>query len=580
LLHLGRLDLSAEEQKTLSLIIDRQVKGHTRSVRFSDKLEQLAEQIYLKYIHTLDLVDKTGNDATEANSKLCLYRESMDFSHYRSVGAELLALHFWKSLNLDRILQECSFTEKEIELSKIAILGRLLSPGSERQTLHWFNEESSLSEFLRIIKPSLKKDALYRIADRILEQKQGIERRLRDNLKSLHSLADQVYLYDLTNTYFEGNKRQSLICKRGKSKEKRDDCPLVTLALVVDQNGFPVYSRIYSGSQSEPKTLKDILKEIFEDKEDLIERLVQPSVIMDRGIATKENIAYLQEKQYTYFVIERRDAVQDFKAEFHTLSGFEETIDNTNSKLYLKKVSLPNLSRVLVYSEAKALKERGMTSKREQHFLEEAEQLLGSHKKGYIKDRDKIQVRIGRLKEKYGSTASQYDFKVVTGPEQTGQVVLLELIDQGRKSSKSEFPGCYVIETNSCELNAKQIWSFYMKQSEVEAAFRCMKTELGTRPVHHKTDERIEAHLFYSVLAYAILKSITYKLSQQDCHISWTSIKRYLKSHMRSTMICTDDSGYRVHIRQTGLPEEKAAKIYKLLNMTIYKNQITTKHRV
>ncbi|MDP3114175.1 MAG: IS1634 family transposase, partial [Candidatus Cloacimonadaceae bacterium] len=230
----------------------------------------------------------------EQDTEFSIFRESMDFSYYRSVGAELLTLHFWKTLKLDQILQECSFSEKEIELAKIVILGRLLSPGSERQTLKWFNEESSLSEFLRIVKPGLKKDVLYRIADRILEQKPGIERRLRDNLKSLHSLIDQVYLYDLTNTYFESSKRNSEICKRGKSKEKRDDCPLVTLALVVDQNGFPVYSRIYSGNQSEPKTLKDILHEIYDDKEDLLDRLARPSVIMDRGIATKENLAYLR----------------------------------------------------------------------------------------------------------------------------------------------------------------------------------------------------------------------------------------------------------------------------------------------
>ena len=577
MLHLGRLEISTEEQKILSRIIDRKVKGQPRIVRFSDRIEQLAEQIYLKYLSS------QGADQSrepEQDSEFRFHRENLETSFFRSVGAELLTLHFWKSLKLDRILRECFFSEKEIELAKIVILGRLLSPGSERHTLNWFNEHSSLSEFLRIIKPGLKKDALYRIADRILENKTLIEVRMRQNLKGLHSLADQVYLYDLTNTYFEGNKRNSKLCKRGKSKDKRNDCPLVTLALVVDQNGFPVYSRIYSGNQSEPETLKDVLREIYEDKVDLLERLAKPSIIMDRGIATKQNIAYLREMGYTYFVIERRNAVKDYKEEFRTLSGFEEILDNKKSKLYLKKITESKLARVLVYSEAKALKERGITGKREQHFLEEAGQLIKSNQKGNIKDVEKILIRIGRLREKYGSTASGYEFKLNKNPDQPKCVAAIELNDLTRKSAKSEFPGCYVIETNNSDLNAKQIWSFYMKLSEVEAAFRDMKTELGTRPIHHRKDDRVEAHLFYSVLAYAILKSITYILGEQDCHKCWSSIKSDIREHMRSTTMFIDSRGYRVHIRQTGTPEEKAAKIYDLLKVKIFKHQFVSKHQV
>lgn len=577
LLHLGRLDITTDEQKTLSMIIDRRVKGYTHSIRFSDKIEQLAEQIYMKYISSLD---KPGRDEQEPETVTGPFMESIDLSFFRSVGAELLGLHFWKLLKFDSILRKCNFSAKEIELAKIVILGRLISPGSERHTLQWFNEHSSLSEFFRIVKPGLKKDALYRIADKILEEKPEIERSLRNNLKKLHSLVDQVYLYDLTNTYFEGSKLKSELCKRGKSKEKRSDCPLVTLALVVDQNGFPVFSKIYSGNQSEPKTLKDILEKVYEDQDDLIDRLTLPSVIMDRGIATKDNIEYLREKKYTYFVIERRNAVNDFKDEFHSLSGFEESLDSNNSKLYMKKVSQPDLSKVLVYSEAKAFKERGITGRREQNFMEEAEKLISSCKKGYIKDRDKIMLRIGGLKEKYGSTASQYEFKLEANPLREGHVKSIELIDIRRKPSKSEFPGCYVIETNNNDLSAKQIWNFYMKLSEVESAFRSMKTELGTRPVYHKTDDRIEAHIFYSVLAYSILKSITHQLNQQDCHASWISIKKQIKTHMRATLMFNDASGYRIHVRQTGLPEGKADKIYKMLKIKVFKNQLITKHRV
>lgn len=189
-------------------------------------------------------------------------------------------------------------------------------------------------------------------------------------------------------------------------------------------------------------------------------------------------------------------------------------------------------------------------------------------------------IKIERIMENYSSIAGQYEFKLEPDLLQEGKVASIKLDDNKRKSCKSEFPGCYVIETNNCDLSAKQIWDFYMKLSEVEAAFRAMKSELGTRPIFHRTDSRIEAHLFYSVLAYAILKSIVYKLNQSNYHASWTTIKKRVKTHMRATMIFNDSKSFRIHIRQTGLPEEKAAQIYTLLNVKVFKNQVISKQRV
>ncbi|MDP2172760.1 MAG: IS1634 family transposase [Candidatus Cloacimonadaceae bacterium] len=357
------------------MIVDRMIKGQPRQGRFSDKIEQLAEHIYFKYMQALGKAS-SHIPSEEAAGELRALKESLEIGFFRSVGAELLALHYWKALKFHRILLDCGFSKRQIELAQVAILGRLLSPGSECHTARWFNKQSSLQEFCAELKDGINKDSLYRIGDLILEHKSEIETSLRCNLKQFHSLVDRVYLYDLTNTYFEGNKLNSELCKRGKSKEKRDDCPLVTLALVVDQDGFPVFSRIYAGNQSEPKTLQEVMDEVRNNQEDLIDRLAQPMVVMDRGIATKDNIAWLKEQGYTYFVIERRSAVNDFREEFMSMEGFVESRDRQNGKLYLKKASENDLTRILVYSEAKALKERGMVSLRERKFLEEAEHLI------------------------------------------------------------------------------------------------------------------------------------------------------------------------------------------------------------
>lgn len=579
LLHIGPLDISEEERKILSMLIDHQVKGLPRQGRFSDKIEQLAEQIYFKYMRALGKTP-LPTSPEETAGELRVLKESMEIGFFRSVGAELLALHYWRALKFNRILWDCGFCKRQIELAQVAILGRLLSPGSECHTTRWFNQQSSLREFCTELRDDISKDSLYRIGDQILEYKSEIETKLRSNLKQLHSLVDRVYLYDLTNTYFEGNKLNSKLCKRGKSKEKRNDCPLVTLALVVDQDGFPVFSRIYAGNQSEPKTLKEVMEEVRDHQEDLIDRLAYPMVVMDRGIATKENIAWLSEEGYTYFVIERRNAVNDFRKEFSNLEGFTESQDKKKGKLYLKKATDNNLTRILVYSEAKALKERGMVSLRERKFLTEAEHLISINKSRYLLDAQKILIRIGRLKERYGAIAGRYDFCLYRDNDNPQQVNHIELVDLNRKSTKAEFPGCYVIETNSVGLSSEEIWGFYMKLNEVESAFRCLKTDLGTRPIHHQNDTRVEAHLFYSVLAYSILKSILKKLADQDIHMSWTRIKQILSTHMRATIMYTDPEGYRIHIRQTGQPEDAAKKLFSLLKVKVSKNQIIRKVKV
>ena len=107
-----------------------------------------------------------------------------------------------------------------------------------------------------------------------------------------------------------------------------------------------------------------------------------------------------------------------------------------------------------------------------------------------------------------------------------------------------------------------------------------MKTELGTKLIYHQKDGRIEAHLFYSVLTYAILKSITYKLALKDVHISWQGIKQIQKTHMRSDTMFTTTSGYRVQIRQTAQPEEEARNIYSLLNIRVHKDSVSQKIRL
>ncbi|MDO9139385.1 MAG: IS1634 family transposase, partial [Methylobacter sp.] len=447
ILYLGSLDISRDEQKIISSLLNHRIAGLGRVARFSDKIEELAEQIYLKYMRT---VSEKQEDEPEQSAlgRICFTRESVEMGQYRSVGAELIGMHYWKSLKFDQILEECSFTKRDRELARAVILGRLISPGSERHTLGWFHRQSCLFEFSRALQNGVRKDSFYRVCDRLHANKDRIEAKVRENLKRFYGLVDRVYLYDLTNTYFEGNMLKAELCKRGKSKEKRSDCPLVTLALVVDQDGFPVYSKIYRGNQSEPETLKHVISEIYDFQDDVVSKTIKPSIVMDRGIATKENIAYLRKLGCSYFVIERRNQVDDYRDEFDDIESFELHESPDKPPLLLKKISLEDRTRVLVYSKGKAEKESSMMTKQEQRFLEDVNKLLERNRKGKIKDAEKILIKIGRMKEKYSSIAGKYEFKLMKDETDDGKIKEIQLDTTGKAPTKSEYPGCYVIETD------------------------------------------------------------------------------------------------------------------------------------
>ena len=144
---------------------------------------------------------------------------------------------------------------------------------------------------------AMGENAIYEIGDTLLTHKKQLENELRKQEETLFPQEHALLLYDLTNTYFEGGASKNTSAARGHSKEKRSDCPLVTLALVVDNRGFPIFSQIYKGNQSEPETLKEILKRLYVEDETLFKETL-PTIVMDRGIATKNNLQLLKEKNY------------------------------------------------------------------------------------------------------------------------------------------------------------------------------------------------------------------------------------------------------------------------------------------
>jgi len=560
---LGSLELPQSQWKALAACLERKLSGQETLLSEDPTIEAVA----LMAIDQYKVVEQKREESEvrqEQQQLMTVDVSTLATSHHRSLGPELLVHGAWEQLNMKQILSKCGFSPKEQALTEAVVAARLIDPGSDLGAWRWLTQRTSLTEMLSVNLEDIGKDAIYEIADRLLLSKLQIETALyQEERRQFTKGEPSVYLYDLTNTYFAGQCNNNDLAKRGKSKEKRSDCPLVALALMVDQQGFPVFSQIYKGNQSEPETLEPILQRLEQDTPPLLAP-VKPTLIMDRGIATKDNLALLKEKGYPYTVIERRQAERDFTKEFMSLDSFSR-IGTEAEPIYVKKIVEEGLTKVLCLSYQRRGKETGIDRLKEGRFLDALQASARSVAKGSLKRKEKVWQRIGRIHEKYPSVAKYY---AITTKEAGNDVLSLEWsLKEEVRSTRETLTGCYVIESTHQELTASEIGQMYMTILQVGSAFRTLKSDLGRPPIHHQNEPRTEGHLFISVLAYHLLNFIELQLRKLGDTRRWSTIRAVLSTHQRSTVILTDSLGKIHHIRLSGTPESAHQDIYRKLDI-------------
>lgn len=565
IMSLGTLDLEKPELKKLAFLLESRLSGQTTTFD-NTELAVVADKILDNYKLTQE--KKTNKKIVEENENMVtIDLNSINTKHTRSLGIEMVSDTFYKKLGLDKIFADLKFTPRQKALAKGTILGRLINPGSEANTIEWLKNRTSLIEMLDYDISKVGKNSLYEISDLLLANKDYIEERLRKTESKLFPDDQNIFLYDLTNTYFQGSCKKNELAHRGKSKEKRSTAPLVTLALVVNGQGFPIFSQIYKGNQSEPITLKEVLEDLVKSEE-LSLLKTKSTIAMDRGIATAENLELLKEMKYPYVIIERKDLSKEYIEEFknHKLT-FTEIKDSKKQSVFVKKIDYDDCgARVLCLSEMRKVKENAIDQKREERFLEDINKLKNSIRNGRIKKENKVHVRVGRLKQKYSAIAKYYEIKVEVDAE-SKDAINVSTIKQNDRNDRNELTGCYVIETTHGDLKAEEIWKMYMLLTHVEASFKALKTDLGLRPVHHQTARRTEGHLFISVLAYHLLNSIEVSLSKSGYHHNFKTIKDILSTHQRSTITLMSEDKNMHQIRLSGAEESQHKEIYKILKI-------------
>jgi len=558
LLNLGRhFDIPREQWAPLAQRIEQLVsrQGDLVPMELDAQWEAVAQRYSARVIRAKAQLDEDGSPSEADYQAVDI--NSLEMVRPRSVAVEHVSLEALRQLGLDAKLQQLGFNGPQQAAAVGTIIGRMTAPGSELFTHDWLAEHSGLGELIDYDFAAMNLQQLYRISDRLLQHKNALEDFLYRRERTVFEFEEVITLYDLTNTYFEGSGRGNANAALGHSKEKRSDCPLVTLALVLDGSGFPRRSEVFEGNASEPKTLAQMVGKLTASDSDHT-----PTVVLDAGIATEENIAWLVGNGHRYIVVSRRR---------HRQFDEDRAVwikDDGEQRIQAQRVVNSTTGEVELYchSSQREKKERGIQDLFAKRFEGALEKLAaGLHKKGTVKRYDKVMERIGRLKQRYARAARYYDITVEPDPN-TDKADAIHW--KRNQTIDDTLPGVYCLRTNHGEWNEATLWHTYTLLTDLEAVFRSLKSELGLRPVFHHNTERVSGHLFISVLAYHLVHTIRFQLKACGIHWSWEGLRRELEGQDRVTVELKRQDGKTVHVRKATRPEPRQQVIYDALGIS------------
>ena len=555
LLNLGtNFPLPKDQWPRLCSRIDQLLAGQSNLLPETKEIEEFAQQ------YAAGILAHSAPASSMPGSPEIDYQEvdvaSLELVRPRSVGVEHVGVAALTELGLPQILESAGLNGVQRAAAMGSIIGRMAAPGSELATLRWLKERSALGELLGVDFETMSSMRLYRTSDLLVQHQETIETALFGQIQTLFSLPDSVTLFDLTNTYFEGEMANNAKAQRGRSKEKRSDCPLVTLGLILDGSGFVRRSKMFEGNVSEAKTLEEMLQGL--------EAPAGALVIMDAGIATEANILWLVEHQYRYLVVSRERNRQFEETEaVETTTASQQTIQ-------IQRVLSEDGGEVRLYchSAARQEKETAMTAQFVLRFEAGLTKIAeGLDKKRCEKRLDKLWQRIGRLKAQSHGMGQHYSIELT--PDETGtKAIALNWEKRPVNGTMLTHPGVYCLRTNELNWDEATLWRTYTMLTDLEAVFRSLKSELGLRPVYHHKEERTAGHLFITVLAYQAIQVIRKKLKAKGITDSWLCLRQTLSIQQRVTATFKQRDGRTLHVRKATVAEPKLQEFYAALEIS------------
>ena len=573
---LGRLEgLAKRDRDELADMLTVMIEQGRRAMSFNPVLYEMAMEFYVKYRETHPAEDYDPVLRAEAERKeACRRRDlvtisikSMVQKEARTIGPEAICRSTVKMLKIREFLSSKGWSREQADLALMQIIARAIYPFSELKTVRCLRDNSALLEMFKLDRKKVTKDALYQSAIRLWEVRREMEDFLHERVRSMFNLEEKILLMDISNTYFEGRMEHSKICFHGRSKEKRDDCKIVVLAAVVNTDGLLVRTMTYEGNRQDVTTVKDVVGTLADQTSPEARKIV----VMDAGFYSDANVRWLVENHFDYVTV-LPSGYAKFTADSDKVVRHEDC-RHREIRLQMGKVEMEGVQHkaLLVDSDAKALKEQSMHEQAAKRYEEGLDAIrAGITKKGGTKLRDAVNARLGRLWKQYGAIRKEYE--VTFTYEGKGKKEKAVSMEWKRKqesiAEKKKFHGKYVLLTSLDENDELNVWKFYNVIRTVEETFHTLKSDLDMRPVYHKSDGGIKAHLNLAVLAYWIVSVTKYRLKLKEYpNIRWEEIMRIAQAQVVVTAEAKTEDGGRITIRQSTEAEEQLAAIYSLLDI-------------
>ncbi len=508
-----------KEHRYWSVVENRRLRvGHAtqRTVLYLGEINDTQQAAWRK---SLDVLNET-NQRTE---QICLFPEDrnippevlnglqvklseLTLQRPRVFGDCWLGCRLWDELYLGPFWRECLPDGKAqvpwFKVLELLAVRQLVAPGSKWH-LHrrWF-VSSAMDQLLDEDFAVAAKNRLYQCLDRIDQHRTALFTHLQGRWKDLFGATYDLLLYDLTSTYFEGQMEQAPKAKHGYSRDKRSDCRQVVIAVVLSAEGFPLAYEIMPGNTSDKTTLK-----LFVQKIQAQYGQAKRVWVMDRGIPTEETLKEMRQSDppVGYLVGTPRGRWDELKDEF-AKAPWQKLRDTVEVKLLCQGDEV----YVLAKSQGRRQKETAIRRRKLARLLRALRVLRRTRQRPW--KRDTLLHKLGAAHKEAGKA---WGFVKITVPKARQPVnratFQFELLKEKLKEAQQR-DGHYLLRGFGAGDQGGPLWERYMQLTEIEAAFKTLKSDLQLRPIRHHVELRIEAHILVCFLAYCLSVTLRKRL--------------------------------------------------------------------
>jgi transposase len=507
-------------------------------------------------------------DRGEPTGSVAVRLDAVRLERSRSFGAVWLGWFLWRALKLDDLLGELLGSSRETvcwaEVVGILVIGRLCEPSSELHVAERWYRTTALEDLLGVSTEEIYDERLYRALDRLLPHKQAIEKHLVKRLGELFDLDYDLLLYDVTSTYFEG-VADPAIAKRGYSRDHRPDCVQVNIALVVSREGMPLGYEIFAGNTPDVTTVQHIV-ENMEERFGKMNRVW----VMDRGMVSAENIAWLNSTGRRYVIGTPRTELRRFAKQIADKTDWRQIREDIEAKICGRPEGSETF--LLCRSVSRSEKEKAM-HERFSKRIEDGLSSLGRRieKSQSALDRGALERQIGRLLERNSRASARYAISL-TEDKATPAGVKLKWSTRPEWDDWAKLTeGTYILRSNIHDWTDEELWKTYIQLSEAEAAFRIQKSDLCIRPIWHHKQSRIKAHILICFLAYVLWKTLQQWQSRAGLgHSPRTILTEFSRIQCADIVLpLADGSKRELRLRCVVRPEREQQLLLQRLGLTL-----------